>query len=41
MQASAGIHTHTDGTRSRIPVGKYKIGRIAQEARVAFFQPGG
>ena len=36
MQASAGIHTRTDGTRSRIPVGKYKIGRIAQEARVRF-----
>jgi PAS domain S-box-containing protein len=36
MQASAGIHTHTDGTRSRIPVGQYKIGRIAQEARVRF-----
>jgi PAS domain S-box-containing protein len=36
MQASAGIHTHTDGTRSRIPFGKYKIGRIAQEARLRF-----
>lgn len=36
MQASAGLHTHTDGTRSRIPVGQYKVGRIAQEARVRF-----
>jgi hypothetical protein len=36
MQASAGIHTQTDGTRSRIPVGKYKIGCIAQEARPRF-----
>jgi two-component system NtrC family sensor kinase len=36
MRASAGIHTQTDGTRSRIPVGKFKIGRIAQEARPRF-----
>jgi len=36
MQASAGLHTHTDGLRSRIPLGKYKIGRIAQEARLRF-----
>jgi len=36
MQASARIHTQTDGTRSRIPVGKYKIGCIAQEARPRF-----
>jgi PAS domain S-box-containing protein len=36
MQASAGIHTHTDGMRSRIPLGQYKIGRIAQEALVRF-----
>ena len=36
MRASAGIHTQTDGTRSQIPVGKYKIGRIAQEAQPRF-----
>ncbi len=36
MVASAGIHTHTDGTRSRIPLGQYKIGRIAREARLRF-----
>lgn len=29
LQASSGIYTHIDGTRSRIPLGKYKIGRIA------------
>lgn len=31
LQASSGMYTHTDGTRSRIPLGRYKIGRIAQE----------
>jgi two-component system, sensor histidine kinase and response regulator len=36
MQASAGLHTHTDGRRSRIPLGQYKIGCIAQEARLRF-----
>jgi PAS domain S-box-containing protein len=36
MQASAGIHTQTDGTRSRIPLGKFKIGRIAKEAQPRF-----
>ncbi len=36
MQASAGLHTHTDGLRGRIPLGQYKIGRIAQDARLRF-----
>jgi PAS domain S-box-containing protein len=36
MRASAGLHTHTDGLRSRIPLGQYKIGRIAQDARLRF-----
>ena len=36
MRASAGLHTHTDGLRSRIPLGQYKIGRIAQKARLRF-----
>jgi PAS domain S-box-containing protein len=36
MQASAGLHTHTDGLRSRIPLGQYKIGRIAQDAKLRF-----
>ena len=38
MQASAGLHTHTDGLRSRIPLGRYKIGRIAQDAQLRFSQ---
>ncbi|MGI8639009.1 MAG: PAS domain S-box protein [Pyrinomonadaceae bacterium] len=33
LQASAGIYTHLDGEHSRIPVGKYKIGRIAEERK--------
>ncbi|HLI29723.1 MAG TPA: PAS domain S-box protein [Terriglobia bacterium] len=33
LQASAGIYTHIDGGHSRVPVGKFKIGRIAQEAK--------
>lgn len=31
LQASAGMYTHIDGAHSRIPVGKLKIGIIAQE----------
>ena len=31
LQASAGIYTHLDGEHSHIPVGKFKIGQIAQE----------
>jgi PAS domain S-box-containing protein len=31
LQASAGIYTHIDGAHSRVPVGKFKIGKIAQE----------
>jgi PAS domain S-box-containing protein len=33
LQASAGLYTHLDGGHSRVPVGKYKIGLIAQERR--------
>ncbi len=33
LQASAGMYTHTEGAHSRIPVGQFKIGRIAQERR--------
>lgn len=29
LQASAGLYTHLDGPHSRIPVGEFKIGRIA------------
>jgi PAS domain S-box-containing protein len=31
LQASAGLYTHLDGSHSRVPVGQYKIGLIAQE----------
>src|SRR5258708_2105368 len=31
LQASAGLYTHLDGAHSRIPVGKFKIGKIAGE----------
>jgi PAS domain S-box-containing protein len=31
LQSSAGMYTHIDGAHSRIPVGKFKIGLIAQE----------
>jgi PAS domain S-box-containing protein len=30
LQASAGLYTHLDGAHGRVPVGKLKIGRIAQ-----------
>jgi len=29
LVASAGLYTHTDGPHARVPVGMYKIGRIA------------
>lgn len=31
LRASAGMYTHIDGAHSIVPVGKYKIGQIAQE----------
>ncbi|MDA1315644.1 MAG: response regulator [Acidobacteria bacterium] len=31
LQASAGLYTHLDGGHARVPVGKSKIGLIAQE----------
>ncbi len=31
LQASAGIYTHVDGPHSRVPVGQFKIGKIAQQ----------
>ena len=31
MQASAGMYTHLDGPHGRVPVGKFKIGLIAEE----------
>ena len=33
LQASAGMYTHIDGPYSRVPVGKFKIGLIAQERK--------
>jgi PAS domain S-box-containing protein len=33
LRASAGRYTHTDGPHSRLPVGRLKIGLIAQERR--------
>ncbi|MGB3560213.1 MAG: response regulator [Geitlerinemataceae cyanobacterium] len=33
LQASAGMYTHLDGAHSRIRVGDYKIGRIAQKGK--------
>jgi PAS domain S-box-containing protein len=33
LKASAGIYTHTDGAHGRVPVGRFKIGLIAQERR--------
>lgn len=33
LQASAGIYTHIDGEHSRIPLGKFKIGKIAEERK--------
>ena len=31
LQASAGMYTHLDGPHARVPVGSFKIGKIAQE----------
>ncbi|HKQ48029.1 MAG TPA: response regulator [Phycisphaerae bacterium] len=33
LQASAGQYTHLDGPHSRVPVGKFKIGKIAEDRR--------
>ncbi len=33
LQASAGMYTHLDGPHGRVPVGEFKIGKIAQERR--------
>ncbi|MDP9169732.1 MAG: PAS domain S-box protein, partial [Acidobacteriota bacterium] len=31
LQASSGMYTHIDGAHARVPVGRFKIGLIAQE----------
>lgn len=33
LQASAGLYTHRDGGHARVPVGRFKIGQIAQERK--------
>ena len=33
LRASAGLYTHLDGPHGRVPVGSFKIGRIAQEGK--------
>ena len=33
LRASAGLYTHLDGGHSQVPVGKFKIGLIAEERR--------
>jgi PAS domain S-box-containing protein len=33
LQASAGLYTHFDGAHARVPVGSFKIGRIALHRR--------
>ena len=33
LRASAGLYTHLDGPHGRVPVGQFKIGRIAQSRR--------
>lgn len=33
LQASAGLHTHLDGSQTRVPVGESRIGLIAQEMK--------
>ncbi len=33
LQASAGMYTHLDGAHARVPLGQFKIGRIAQEGQ--------
>jgi len=36
LQSSAGIYTHTDGQHSRIPVGMFQVGLIAEERKPYF-----
>ena len=33
LRASAGIYTHLDGPHGRVPVGQFKIGRIARDQK--------
>jgi PAS domain S-box-containing protein len=38
LKASAGIYTHLDGQHGRIPMGMFKVGRIAKEQMPAMSQ---
>jgi PAS domain S-box-containing protein len=38
LKASAGIYTHLDGQHGRIPMGMFKVGRIAKERMPAMSQ---
>jgi hypothetical protein len=31
LRASAGLYTHMDGAHGRVPLGQFKIGRIARD----------
>jgi PAS domain S-box-containing protein len=33
LRASAGLYTHLDGGHARVPIGQYKIGRIARDRK--------
>jgi two-component system cell cycle sensor histidine kinase/response regulator CckA len=33
LRASAGLYTHLDGSHGRVPVGQFKIGRIARDRK--------
>jgi PAS domain S-box-containing protein len=33
LQASAGLYTHVNGAHGRVPLGQFKIGRIAQDRK--------
>src|SRR5436305_15116192 len=33
LQASAGLYTHLNGPHRRVPVGQFRIGRIAQKRK--------
>jgi PAS domain S-box-containing protein len=33
LQASAGLYTHVDGPHGRVPLGQFKIGRIARDRK--------
>jgi PAS domain S-box-containing protein len=36
LRASAGLHTHLDGPHSRIPIGQFKVGLVAQTRQPHF-----